>query len=93
MNSVSVTELGKKEVINVCDGSRYGFVCDVEICIEDARITAIIVPKSYGFLKQIFKKEHYVIPWDCIARIGPDIILVNYQNKTLLERKKRTWFS
>ena len=93
MGCVSVTELGCKEVINVCDGARYGCVCDVEMDIETAQITAIIVPRSCNFLHMIFKREHYVIPWCCIKRIGPDIILVDYQNKTPLCRKKRGLFS
>ena len=92
MSSVSVTELGCKEVVNICNGERYGYVCDVEMDICSAQITAIIVPKSCQFLQKMFKKEHYVIPWECIARIGPDIILVDYRDKKPFCRKKRPWF-
>ena len=92
MNCVSVTELGKKEVVNLCDGTRYGCVCDVEVCIEEARITAIVVPKSCNLLKLLCRREHYVIPWECVARIGPDIILVDYRTKTPRPKKKRSWF-
>lgn len=92
MGCVSVTELGCKEVINICDGSRYGYVCDVEVSTEDARIVSIIVPRSCNFLKMLCKREHYVIPWECIARIGPDIILVDYREKKPFCRKKHTWF-
>ena len=70
------TKLKCKEVINVCDGCRLGYVSDVEVDCKCGQITAIIVPgpcKLFGFGRQ----EDYVIPWHCIRRIGPDIVLVD----------------
>ena len=64
-----------KEVINVCDGSRLGFVSDLEL--EDGHVTALLVPcpgKLFGLLKS---GEFFVIGWSCIRRIGGDIILVD----------------
>ena len=64
----------KKEVIDIIDGRRLGFVCDVEFDICTGKIHAIIVPgKSHSF----FKREDFIIPWHHIKKIGDDIILVN----------------
>lgn len=74
-------EFRQKEVININDGRRLGFVCDVEIDFESGRIEAIVVPgggKLFGF---IGKDNDYVIPWDRIRKIGEDIILVDMDER------------
>ena len=71
------TELKCKEVINVCDGSRLGYVCDMEFEVPAGRITAIIVPGPCRFFGLFGRECDYCIPWACIKRIGEDIILVD----------------
>ena len=38
------SELREKEVINICDGRRLGFVCDVEIEMPAGKICTLIIP-------------------------------------------------
>lgn len=76
-----VNEIGMdfrhKEVININNAKRLGYVQDVCADIESGKITSIIVPGSKR-LKNIFvKDDDIVIPWDKIACIGDDIVLVN----------------
>ena len=82
-----------KEVVNVCDGCRLGFVSDVEVDICNGRIVAIVVPckcKGFGFFGH---RDDFVIPWQCIRRIGDDIILVDGDlDKFRLLRPKREFF-
>ena len=67
-----------REVINLSDGERMGFVCDLEIDSSSGQIHSLIVPSKDKF--GIFLKSGRVsIPWNAIERIGDDIILVNYQ--------------
>ena len=66
-----------KEVVNICDGGRLGFVCDVELELPQGRITAILVPGPCRFLGLFGRECDYRIPWSCIRRIGEDIILVD----------------
>ena len=74
----TIADLSRKEVINICDGTRLGFVCDVEFDIEKGVITAIRVPGKCSCISKIFgKQEDYVIPWCSIKKIGDDIILVD----------------
>ena len=75
-------ELRNKEVIDLSDGKRLGFVCDIEIDIASGRIIAIVVPGPKGFGGIFGKAEDCVIPWSNIKRIGDDIIIVD--NKTEL---------
>ncbi len=72
-----ITELHCKEVICVSDGSRLGFVCDVEVEVPDGCVTAIVVPGPCRLFGAFGRNDDYVIPWRCIRRIGPDIILVD----------------
>ena len=69
------TELRQKEVINLCDGCRLGYVCDLEFDLCDGRITALILPGE-GTLFGFGRCELIVIPWDKIETIGGDAILV-----------------
>ncbi len=64
----------QKEVINLSDGRRLGYVQDVEANFETGEITAIIVPGTSKFFS--INKSDIVIPWNKIKRIGDDIILV-----------------
>ena len=72
-----ITELNCKEVICVADGRRLGFVSDVEIEVPSGHVLAIIVPGPCRLLGICNRKDDFVIPWHCIKRIGPDIILVD----------------
>ena len=75
--SVKFTDLHCKEVICISDGRRLGFVCDALVEVPEGKIAAIVVPcpgKMLGFLGH---RDDFVIPWHCICRIGPDIILVD----------------
>ena len=70
----------QKEVININDGKRMGYVQDVEADFESGEITAIVVQgngKPFSFAA----KKDTVIPWNNIKRIGEDIILVEMENR------------
>ena len=75
--SMRFAELRCKEVICVCDGRRLGFVCDVTVSVPNGQVVAIIVPGPCRFFGLWGRNEDFVIPWHCIRRIGPDIILVD----------------
>lgn len=73
--TLTFSELRDKEVINVCDGKRMGFVCDLEIDPENGRICALILPPR-SFLASFKKGSAVHIPFGCIRQIGRDLILV-----------------
>ena len=65
-----------KEVININDGKRLGFVQDVTADLETGVITSIIVPGNTKLLNLFAGNNDIVIPWSQIKCIGEDIILV-----------------
>ena len=81
-----------KEVINVCDGCRLGYVSDLDVIVPEGRVAAIIVYGPGRFFGLFGRGEEYYIPWECIQRIGDDIILIDkpFQRRDpRLERKRR----
>ncbi|MBR3704493.1 MAG: YlmC/YmxH family sporulation protein [Oscillospiraceae bacterium] len=70
-------ELKYKEVINICDGCRLGYVGDVEVVIPEGKVSALIVPGPYRFFGLFGRGEEFYIPWECIKQIGDDIILID----------------
>ena len=65
-----------KEVININDGRKLGFVQDVCADLETGVITSIIVPGSNKLLNIFSQNNDIVIPWKNIKCIGDDLILV-----------------
>ena len=74
---IRMTELNCKEVICISNGQRLGFVSDLEVKIPDGEVTALLVPRPCRILGVLGRSEDYLIPWSCIKKIGPDIILVD----------------
>ncbi len=66
-----------KEVVNITDGKRLGFVQDVCADLESGIITSIIVPGGNNKILSMFSNSNdIVIPWQNIKCIGEDLILV-----------------
>ncbi len=66
-----------KEVINISDAKRLGYVQDVCADLGTGKITSIIVPGSTNkFLSLFSSNNDIIIPWENIRCIGEDLILV-----------------
>lgn len=76
-NMISFCHFKQKEVINIKDGCRYGCVTDIEFDERCGKIFCIIVPCPGRGLCFFGNEKTIKIPWDCICKIGDDIILVN----------------
>ena len=88
------SEFRYKEVINVRTGSRLGYVCDAEFQSPDGRITALVVPGRTKYFGLFGREDDYILPWECISRVGDDLILVESDRGIQRgKRPKRPWFS
>jgi len=67
-----------KEVINLHDGKRLGFVNDVEIDYVSGQVTSIVVPSPGLFSGFFSSRSDYIIPWSQIKKVGDDIIMVDH---------------
>ena len=75
--SVKFTQLQCKEVICVQDGRRLGFISDVLVEVPEGCVCAIVVPGPCRYLGCLGRSEDFLIPWSCVCRIGPDVVLVD----------------
>ena len=57
---INLSEMKEKEVINIRNGARLGFIYDFEIDLEKGKVIAAIVP-SYGKVLSIFSKNKDLI--------------------------------
>ena len=71
-----VSELRYKEIINVSDGSRYGWVGDVEEDLDSGQVRALVVPGRLRLFGLLGREEDRVFPWEAVRRFGADTILV-----------------
>lgn len=81
-------ELREKEVINTCDCKRLGCVVDVVIDICNGCIEAIIIPGPGRICGFLGSDSEYIIPFECIKKIGEDIILVEICEEKFLHNCK-----
>ncbi len=66
-----------KEVININNGKKLGFVQDVCADLETGTITSIIVPGNNKIMGFFSGGNEVIIQWQNIKCIGEDVILVD----------------
>ena len=72
-----IAELQYKELVDISDGTRYGFIGDLEINEDQGLIENIIVcgrTRAFGLLG---READVSFPWSAVKRIGSDLILVD----------------
>ena len=85
---LSTSELREKEIINISDGRKLGFIYDIELNLEKGRIEALIVPGPGKFLGIFGKDNDFVVPWKDIKKIGVDVILVELKDIIVTEEDR-----
>ncbi len=73
---IKISDLRQKEVINIIDGKRLGFISDLDIDLENGIVKALIIPGQSRILSLFTRSGEHVIPWEKVNKIGTDVILV-----------------
>lgn len=74
---MKMSELQRKDVVNINDGKIVGKIIDAEISENDGSLLALILDKS-KYIKSLFSSEGEVkIKFEQIKKIGADVILVD----------------
>ncbi len=87
-----IGDLRCKEVINICTGMRMGFVCDVIVNTVTGQLVAIVLPGQCRFFGIFGREDDIIVPWDCIRRIGDDIILIEVSGEFRREKRREKLF-
>ncbi|SDI66608.1 YlmC/YmxH family sporulation protein [Natribacillus halophilus] len=73
---LKITDLQSKEVVNVQTGKRLGSLGDVDINLTTGAIDYLIITGAGRLLGMFGRDDEVIIPWQQIAKIGTDVILV-----------------
>ena len=71
-----ITDMRSKEVINITNGERMGYIYDIMFSVDTGCITAIILPGESKMFGIFGNSEDVIIPWDRVKKVSNDMILV-----------------
>ena len=70
-------ELKAKQVINTVDGKCLGHITDIVFDVVTAKALGFVVPQpNQGFWGLFRGGKEIFIPFDCVCKLGVDVILV-----------------
>lgn len=74
-----MSELIGKEIININDGNRMGFVGDSDLVINpnSGEIESIILPNKGNFVNIWVERQKVIVPWEAVRKIGREVIVVD----------------
>ena len=72
-----ISELRNKDVINLADGKRLGYIRDIEIDLLKGCVESIIIPEEARFFSLFGKNGELTLRWPQIQKVGIDVILVD----------------
>lgn len=73
-----ISELTKKDIINVLNGAKLGLVKDVQIDLETGAVHAIVLQGRRRFWFFPAGKD-IIVPWTKIKKLGVDAVLVELE--------------
>ena len=77
-----ISELQYKEVVDITNGTRYGFIGDLELDADTGKILNVIIAGKSRCFGLLGRDSDIIFPWSAIKRIGADIILVETDTQT-----------
>lgn len=81
-------ELRERDVINVCECNNLGCVVDIIVDMCSGCIEALIVPGPSQLWGILGHDAEYIIPFECVKKVGGDIILVEICEEKCLHKCK-----
>lgn len=74
-----LSDLQRKEIVDINSGKKVGRIIDVEINEEDGSMINLIIEKT-KYLKSVFSNEsETLVQYKQIKKMGEDVILIDLQ--------------
>lgn len=82
---IRVSDIMDKEIINVKNGKRMGFITDIDMDINEGKVISFSISGDSG--RSFFSRgyEEQSISWNDILKIGCDTIIVNIGSELNLD--------
>ncbi len=84
-----IAELRYKEVISVTDGSRFGYVGDMEVDLDSGQVRALVIPGAAAAVRPAGPGGGPLHPLGPGAAVWEDIILVEQEPQPRALRRRR----
>ena len=78
-----LSSFSKKEVVNIRDGRRLGFLSDAEVDLVSGELEAIVIAVSSKNIAAGSNCNELTVPFSKIKKFGEDVILVNIEERYL----------
>ena len=75
----------QKEVINIKDGSRLGYVSDIHMCKDKGHCKQLIIPGPARIFGVFGREQEYRVDWEHVKQVGDDLILIECETDKLLK--------
>lgn len=71
------SDLRVKEAVSVNDGSRLGYIFDMEIDMDTGKVVNFIIPVGNRVLGFLGRGGEFVVPIGKVRKVGVDVVLID----------------
>ncbi len=81
---MKLSELGGKEIINLYNGARLGVIGNSDLVFDEVsgKIIYLLIPKKRAHFFVLGERSYTEVSWDAIRKIGPDIVIVDMEERS-----------
>lgn len=83
----TLAELRNKEIINIRNGARMGYVDDIEFDTDDSMIKSFIIYGRTRFFGLLGRDDDIILTCDDIEIVGMDTVLISADEAKLAKRR------
>lgn len=83
----TLAELRNKEIINIRNGARMGYVDDIEFDTDDSMIKSFIIYGRTRFFGFLGRDDDIILTCDDIEIVGMDTVLISADEAKLAKRR------
>lgn len=80
---LKLSDIREKEIININNGEKMGYVYDFELDLDKGKVVALIMSGPSKVLGLFGGNGDIIIGWEDIVKIGTDAILVDFNGESL----------
>lgn len=74
---MKLSDLQRKDIVNLNDGKKIGRIIDVEINVTDGSLVNLIIEKNRYFRNLFSSESDVLVRFNQIKKMGEDVILID----------------
>ena len=87
--TIRLSDLTGKNIVNLYDGTRLGVIYEPNLSFDadTGRIDVLYLGGRNGFTGMWSEKNSLQIPWHCVHKIGPEVVIVDLGHSPMRFKK------